>query len=210
MHTELKRPPGGPVEATIRGILDGDAEATAWLYDRFAPALFRRLGQRYGYLGREELEDLVQETFLLVLRNERRLLGGFSARIRPSGAPTEQELERFLWDQACGLASNRRRSAPFRKVVPLEEGREGREGPLVADREEQQAIDRDLLIHLDACLQQRGSRIYLYYKLRLRDGLSPEEITQVTGWSRKVTYKLRQTLDEAVQRCAEKLRLGEP
>ena len=76
-------------------------------------------------------------------------------------------------------------------------------------REEQQAIDRDLVEQLDACLKQRGgTRTYLYYKLRFRDGLTPEEVALVTGWSRKATYKLRQSLEEVVQKCAAALGLA--
>jgi len=39
------------------------------------------------------------------------------------------------------------------------------------------------------------------------DNLTPEEIAQSTGWSRKATYKLKQTLNSEVQTCAEALGL---
>lgn len=191
-----------PVPEQLERLLSGDAAAAAWLFDTFAPTLFRRLGQRYGYLGEAEVEDLLQETFLLVLRHEARLIAAFRQRA-PEGGPSSRDLERFLWDQACGLASNRRRSAAFRNVVPLAASAEWPG----ADRTEQGAIDRDLLARLDACLRGAGTRVYLYFKLRLRDGLTPEQISAATGWSRKATYKLRQSLDEAVQRCAAALGL---
>ncbi len=187
---------------TLRRLLDGNRAAAAWLYDSFAPRLFRRLRQRYAYLGEAELEDLLQETFLLVLRNQRRVLAAFLERrqARPIGS---EEIERFLWDEACGLASNRRRSAAVRKVVPLSDYAE----IPAAARAETRAVDRDALLRLAACLREAGTRLYLYYKLRFRDGLTPDEIAAVTGWSLKATYKLRQDLNQAVLRCAERLRL---
>jgi DNA-directed RNA polymerase specialized sigma24 family protein len=202
-----------PVAERLERLLAGDSGAAAWLFDTFAPPLLRRLGQRYGYLGPAEVEDLLQETFLLVLRQEGRLLAAFLERAgRPSkpasGSPsteklTEKDVERFLWDQACGLASNRRRSATFRNVVPMSDTLEVG----VEESAEQQAIDRDSLARLDACLRAGGERVYLYYKLRYRDGLTPEQVADVAGWSRKATYKLRQALDEAVRRCVERLGL---
>jgi DNA-directed RNA polymerase specialized sigma24 family protein len=194
----------GTIEELLRRVAWGDARSAGWLYDTFAPVLLRRLHQRYGYLGEPELEDLLQETFLLVLREDGRLLLRFAERA--GAAADAPSLERFLWDQACGMASNRRRSASYRKVVPISDH------PDLPDpgREEQGAIDRDLIEQLDACLQGGGTRIYLYYKLRYRDGLTPEEIAEATGWSRKATYKLRQSLDEVVERCAARLGIGRP
>jgi DNA-directed RNA polymerase specialized sigma24 family protein len=187
---------------TLRRILAGEADAAAWLYDSFAPRLFRRLSQRYGYLGREEIEDLVQETYLATFRRDGALL---KALVEKVGEPiSEAEIARFLWDQACGLASNRRRSAAVRKtssMAPAEDTPSAEDG-------ESRTIDRDLLVRLDSCLRS-SARTYLYFKLRHRDGLSPEQISDLTGWSRKATYKLRQALDEAITRCAENLRLIE-
>lgn len=188
---------------TLHRVLAGDRAAAAWLYDSFAERLFRRLRQRYGYLGEPELEDLLQETFLLVLRNQRRVLAAFLDR-RPERPIESGEIERFLWDEACGLASNRRRSAAVRKVVPLADY----EASAPARGEsESRALDRDLLLRLAACLRQSGARLFLYYKLRFRDGLTPDEIATVTGWSLKATYKLRQDLNQAVLHCAERLGL---
>lgn len=188
------------VSEQVRRIARGDVVAAAWLYDTFAQGLFKRLGQRYAYLAHPDLEDLLQETFLVVLRDNGRLLQSFLARTEPA---TASALDRFLWDQACGLASNQRRRTALRKVVAIDD----RPEPLLEDGE-QQAIDRDLLAQLDACLEQSSSRVYLYFKLRYKDGLTPEEIAAATGWSRKATYKLRQSLEEVLQRCAEKLGIG--
>ena len=58
---------------------------------------------------------------------------------------------------------------------------------------------------LDECLSESGERLYLYYKLRYRDGLTPQQVSRAAGWSMKATYKLKQKLNEAVERCAELL-----
>lgn len=194
--------PGGAewVAEQLRRISRGDTAAAAWLYDTFAHGLFRRLGGRYSYFGHAELEDLLQDTFLLVLREDARLLQTFLERTHPA---TATALERFLWDQSCGLASNQRRRTALRKVVAIDDRSE-----LALDDGEQQTIDRDLLAQLDACLENGAARIYLYFKLRFKEGLTPEEIAGATGWSRKATYKLRQSLEEGLQRCAEKLGIG--
>lgn len=187
---------------TLERLVAGSRTAAAWLYDAFAPRLYRRLRQRYGYLGEAEIEDLLQETFLVVLRNERRVLAAFLDR-RQARPIESEEIERFLWDEACGLASNRRRSAAVRKVVSLEDYAEAATAP----RAEARAVDRDAVLRLVACLKESGARLHLYFKLRFHDGLTPDEISRVTGWSLKTTYKLRQYLNEAVLRCVEALRL---
>ena len=188
----------------LRRILAGEAEAAAWLYDCFSARLFRRLVQRYGYLGREEIEDLVQETYLAAFRRDGALLSALLDRSQND--LQEPDIARFLWDQACGLASNRRRSAAVRKIsalpptedIPTDEDSESR------------TIDRDLLTRLDHCLRSGAVRTYLYFKLRHRDGLTPEQVSDATGWSRKATYKLRQALDEAIARCSENLGILRP
>jgi DNA-directed RNA polymerase specialized sigma24 family protein len=177
----------------------GDPEAVAWLYDSASPELYRRLRRRYDYPGGPDAADLVQETFLLCLRDGARLLRGFVAGL-PEGTPALPALRRHLWDLACGLAANVRRSVWSRRVSPLPEA------PLAAPEPpaERSTLARDALERLDGCLRRQGERLYLYFKLRYVDGLTPEEIAAGTGWSRKATYKLRQALNEAVQRCLEK------
>lgn len=184
----------------LRQALGGEV-GVSWLYDSFSGRLFRRLGQRYRHLSTADREDVVQETFVAVLRQERRLLSLFLARV-PEPL-SEAALERFLWDQACGVASNRRKSS-WRRLVPFVEGFDlPGEG-----RGEQEQIDRDLLRQLDACLRAGDTRAYLYYKLRYREGLAPDEISRMVGWTRRTTYRMRQTLEEVVRRCAARLGLG--
>lgn len=186
----------------LERILAGDSAAAAWLYDTFAAPLFRRLRQRYGYLGLAEVEDLLQETFLLVLRHDARLVAQLLGRHGPVDLNAEV-VARFLWDEACGLASNLRRSVAKRKVVALSEFRDLSSGVNPGQR----ALDRNTLERLDQCLKAGGGRVYLYYKFRVYDGLVPEEIAQVTGWSKKATYKLRQALNDALDTCARTLEL---
>ncbi|MEM1183001.1 MAG: hypothetical protein AAGM22_31960, partial [Acidobacteriota bacterium] len=70
---------------------------------------------------------------------------------------------------------------------------------------EQEALDRDRLERLADCIERANARVFLYFSLRFRDGLAPEEIVTVTGWSKKATYKLKQRLNDAVEVCAEAL-----
>lgn len=188
------------LERRLRGIAAGRQPDAAWLYDALAARLYRRLKQRYGYPGGLEVDDLLHDTFVLVLRGRARHLIAFLERT-PRVQLTLTALERYLWDQACGLASNRRRAAGFRKLVPLEEVGE----PVEPSDEERRAIHADALARLVDCLRGKGQRMFLYFTFRYSDGLTPEEVSKVTGWSMKATYKLRQTLNMAVQECAERL-----
>lgn len=188
------------LEEAVRRIQSGDREAAAWLYDEFATLLLRRLESRYSYLSHSDLEDLLHDTFLLALRDDSRLLRAFVERAPPS----EREpaaLGRYLWDLACGLVTNRRRAVAFRSASPLPEPDE----IAAAGALETLVLQRDLLARLDACLAGTDSRLYLYFQLRFVDGLTPEEIALATGWERKATYKLRETLNAAVRECCRQL-----
>lgn len=190
------------VRHRLTGILEGDREASAWLYDTYAPRLYRRLKQRYAYPGGLDGEDLLQDAFLFYFQNDGRVLRRYLERV-PERDQTSGHLETYLWDLACGVASNRRRSVFHRRVVSLFDRHDLPLDPLA----ERHAIDRDTLKRLEACLQEGRERVFLYYTLRYRDGLSPEEVANVCGWSRKATYKLKQVLDKAVAVCAQLLGL---
>jgi DNA-directed RNA polymerase specialized sigma24 family protein len=179
----------------------GDQRTIAWLYDSVAPDLYRRLRRRYEYPGGPDAADLLQETFLLCLRDGARLLRVRMADL-PAGAPALPSLQRYLWDLACGVAANVRRSVWSRRARPMPETAVAAEPPV-----ERSAIARQALQRLDGCLAEQGERLYLYFKLRYVEGLAPEEIAAGTGWSRKITYKLRQALNEAVRRCVDRLGL---
>jgi DNA-directed RNA polymerase specialized sigma24 family protein len=185
----------------LRRILSGDREAAGWLYDKFSPGLFRRLRRRYGHLEGIEPDDLLHDAFLFFFQREAKVLRDFLERVRPQ-EQTPARLERYLWDLACGVASNRRRSAALRGHQSLDSV-PPRERAGADDAEERQLLDRDEAARIDECLAKRGARLYLYYKLRYWDGYTPTEISTIMGWSPKATYKLRQALNEAVRDCAE-------
>ena len=193
------------VRPQILRVLEGESEALAWLYDSFAPLLLRRLTARFGGVPHLDPEDLLQDTYLYVLGRECRALRRFLARTPPE-SHGRTALEQFLWSAACGLASNRMRSLLRRPTVPL-----GERGDLVPEPGgEGHTVARNALERLGDCLARRGERFYLYFQLRYLDGLKPAEITYTTGWSRKKTYKLKQELDQALDRCLAQLGLTEP
>ena len=191
--------------AKISRIRAGDRAAVAWLYDTFAPRLLRRLRLRFSAIRGLDPEDLLQDTFIYVLSRDARVLERFHAR-HAGAVPEEQDLERFLWSAACGIASNRRRSIVRHPAASIDDDRAlppepGGESP---------ALARDALERLGACLVRSGDRLYLYFQLRYLDGHKPADIARIAGWSKKATYKLKQSLDAALEGCVEELELTAP
>ena len=185
----------------LRRILGGDREAGAWLYDTFAPGLYHRLRLRYGHLPGVEPADLLHDAFVLFLRPDGRLLRAFVARV-PDDDAALPALEKRLWDLACGLASNRRRSAWSRRVVPMADLR-----ATAGDDVEAEVVDRDTLDRLGRCLEGESAEGHLYYQMRYVDGLKPRQIAALVGVARDEVYRLRAVLDRALRRCAERLGL---
>jgi len=171
-----------------------------WLYERYAERLFRRLRARYPQL---EASDLVHDTFVRLLRNEAALLRRFGAELGDAGdeQALEVALERFLWDQACGVAANHRRRFWRRYEVAMTPERT----PASWSSPEQRASDSEQLARVDRCLHGKSSRLYLYFKLRYCDGWQPQEIAELTGWPLKSIYRLKQQLDTAIRQCADEL-----
>lgn len=192
------------IPAAIAKVLAGDRGAVAWLYDTFAPGLLRRLGARFGSLRGLDGDDLLQDTFLYLLGHDGRALERFLER-SAGNEVTAEDLARFLWSAACGIVSNRRRSLRRHPEAAFDEAWQ-----LPAAGGESRSIARDVLERLAACLSRNGDRTYLYYQLRYLDGYSPAEIAAIAGWSRRATYKLKQALDEALDRCLEALELDAP
>lgn len=190
--------------AQISRILAGDREAVAWLYDGFAPRLLRRLSLRFGSFRGLDPEDLLQDTFLYVLGRDGRVLRPFLDR-DPGNEPEESDLDHFLWSAACGIASNRWRSILRHPAAPIEGREELRPTPGIEDG----AVARDVLERLGDCLLKSGDRHYLYFQLRYLDGHKTAEIAEITGWSRRMTYKLKQAPDEALDLCARQLGIVE-
>lgn len=189
------------VTTKLREIASGETAAAAWLYDAFAATLYRRLRQRYGYPGGVEVEDLLQDTFMQALKQRGTVLTRWLDR-QPQ-PPTEAALERYLWDLACGLATNRRRTQSRVNVVSIERAQPLTAGPVA----ERSLLGKDALEQLESCLEATNARTYLYFKLRHVDGLTPDEIVQATGWSKKSTYKRKQILDQTIQTCLDRLDL---
>lgn len=186
-------------------LLAGDREAAAWLYDTFAPGLYHRLTLRYRHLPGIEPADLLHDTFVFFLRPDTRPLRELLAEAE-SGECSVAALEKRLWDLACGLASNQRRSAWTRRAVPLAEVHK------TADESdaESAASARDALEKLGRCIEGESEEGYLYYQFRYVDGLKPREIAVATGQEIGEIYRLRSVLDRAVRRCAELLGLSAP
>lgn len=196
------------VGRTLRCLLEGDRAAAAWIYDTFADRLYRRLRRRYGYPGGLDPDDLLHDAFIFYFQNDGKVLRDFLERVPPE-KQTRERLERHLWDLACGVASNRRRSASLRDHWSLDENPVEPADDRAPSLEER-AVGRDQLARLDRCLEGQNGRVYLYYRLRFWDGHTPNEIAEIMGWSTKATYKLRQALNEAVRFCAESLGIEEP
>jgi DNA-directed RNA polymerase specialized sigma24 family protein len=175
------------------------------LYDTFSARLYRRLRLRYGYPGGLNADDLLHDAFVYFFRDRsaalRRILEGV-----PGDALTPELLERRLWDYACGVAANHRRAARRRGVSIPEENANLAEPPLA----EREAASRELVQQLDRCLSAGRPKVYLYYKLRYWDGLSPREIAAATGWSQQVTYKVKEALNAALAACADRLGIPLP
>ena len=193
------RPPEAVAER-LRRLVAGDPRAAAWLYDTFAPRLYRRLRGRYGHLPGIDPQDLLQSAFLFYLQNDCRVLRSFLEQTSPAEV-TADALMRRLWDLACGLASNQRRAARARpQLTDLGEAL-AETGPTI----ERRLSERQTLSRLAACLARRGRRLHLYFCWRYGDGLTPREIAAVAGWSRPETYRLREALNRALAACAAEL-----
>jgi DNA-directed RNA polymerase specialized sigma24 family protein len=190
------------LSARLTLVVEGDEDARGWLHVTFAPRLARRLRARYGRHPGFDVDEVLQDAFVSFYEHAPRTMSRFLSEV-PVEDRSESRLDAYLWDVACGVASNRLRSlrrAGSLRLVPAE-------GAVDPQDEERRSLARDVLEKLTGCLKLAGSRPFLYYKLRFVDGFTPEEIALVTGWSRKATYKLRTTLDEAIDRCARRLGL---
>jgi len=189
----------------LRRIASGDADASAWLYDAFAGRLHRRLRFRYSALGLDP-DELLHDAYLFFLQHDARVLTAFLDRV-PEEERTPARLETHLWDLACGVASNHLRS---RRARPGARVSLGDDAEATSPDPEEASIHRDLWGRFERCLRARGARLHLYYKLRFVEGLTPEEIVSVTGWSSKATYKLRTALIEGARECARRVGLVPP
>lgn len=200
--------PATAVSARLEALLSGQREAAAWLYDCFGHPLYRRLAARYAHWPELETSDLLQDAFVFFFQKGGKVLRDFLDRTAAEER-TAARLERYLWDLACGLVSNRRRAA--KRAGPhssLDDEKSGLPELAAAAAGEEAQVDRDLLEKLRTCLEERGARLALYFRFRFADGFSPNEIAAITGWSAKATYKLKQAIEEGLAECARRLGLA--
>ena len=186
----------------VQQLAAGDEGARRWLHETFAPRLLRRLRGRYARHRGLDVDEILQDAFVFFYQHAPRTFARFLEEVPPEERH-EARLDGYLWDLACGIASNHLRAAKRRPLFPAplaDEAADPQEG-------ERRALDRDLLARRVACLKRAGSRSCLYYTLRCVDGFTPDEIARATGWSRKATYKLRFVLEGAIERCARRLGL---
>jgi len=141
-----------------------DHEEIAALYRRYGPMVY---GRCLSFLGSEaDARDALQEVFVRVLRGA----ASFRGRAR---------LSTWLYRITTNLCLNRLRDR--RPGVPLHEV----ELPAARDPE-RRAVVRDLLRRLARQRRPGELEIAIYYFV---DGLTQEEIVEVTGLSRRTVGK---------------------
>lgn len=183
------------VAGELQKILGGYPGAADWLYEQYSDDLLRRLTGRYGLLYGEP-EDLLQDAFLFYFQNDFKVLRDFAARV-PAEAQTHARLGTALWDLACGLVANRRRASRNRDKV-FDPTQNAEELESVDEGFERRTVLRDELRHLDSRLRSENPSLSIYCRMRFEEGYSPTEIARITGWPPRMTYKLRQSLNQAL------------
>ncbi len=192
------------IPEVLRKIAAGDPGAKAWLYDTYAGELQRKLSFRYGVHALDP-EELLQDSFVYFYQHDGRVLSAFLDR-HPPPQQTAEQLRTYLWDLACGVASNRLRDRRTRRRNLPESGRDL--SLVVADSDpEQEHIARDQMRRFADCIAEKGEQIQLYFALRFVDGLTAEEIAGVTGWPIEQVYRLRVRLGAAADDCAMRLQM---
>jgi len=175
----------------------GHPKARAWLVETCYGYVLKRVTKRYGrYL---DPEDVTQQVFLCLLKPEATVLKKYLL-VTPVAQQREATLRRYLWDQACGVASNLRRGRSRRRDFPVaREEYERREDPRV--RVEEEIVNRDLLKRCFRWVRENGGhRDVTYLNLRYRLGYRPIEIAGATGWSLDETYRRREKLCRVLKR----------
>jgi DNA-directed RNA polymerase specialized sigma24 family protein len=192
------------VPGLLRQIAVGDPTAKAWLYDTYASGLQRKLSFRYGVHALDP-EELLQDAFVAFYQHDGRVLLNFLDR-HPPAEQTVEQLRVYLWDLACGVASNQLRDRRTRRRNLPESDRDLGDVGVGSDAEDRH-IARDQMRRFVDCIAEKGAQIQLYFALRFVDGLTAEEISRVTGWPIAQVYRLRVRLGAAADECATRLQM---
>ncbi len=160
-----EKPPDLSDEALLRGISDGDHGSFRTLFHRWTPRLGRFLLSSTG--SPETAEDLLQETFLRILRSA----SGFEPR-GSAGA--------WIYRIAANLAYShwrRERSRPL-------QGAAGDEALAVIPAPpdaipENERLRRAFLSDMDAALGRLDANKRIVFLLKVKEGLTYEEIASV-------------------------------
>ena len=117
----------------------GDAGTIAWLYDNIAPDLYRRLRGVTNIRAAPMPPTCCRRPSCSACATARACCASGS-RICRAGAPALPSLQGYLWDLACGVAANVRRSVWSRRAQPMPETAVAAEPPI-----ERSAIARQAL-----------------------------------------------------------------
>ncbi len=167
----------------VERAVQGDAEAIASLYRRYAPAIWRYLYYRLG--DHEAADDLTSEVFLRVLRS--------LPRYRQRGRPFSAWLYRIA---GARLVDHYRRRRP---TVPLEpETRAGRRGP------EQEAERRLAAEELRQAMGQLKPAYQQVLFLRFVEGVSHAEVARLLERSEGAVRVLQFRALRALRQILEK------
>jgi RNA polymerase sigma-70 factor (ECF subfamily) len=171
-------------EELIRGIADGDELAFRLYFRRWAPPLGRFLNRVAG--SRETAEDLLQETFLRVLRA--------APRYTPHGSPRA-----WVYRIAANLAYShwrQRKRAPGLQPIKAEAA--------VAPRDpECENLRRAWMSEAGAAVGRLPENHRLVFLLKVDQGLTYEEVAAVLGCP---TGTAKSRFHHAVRRLRDALR----
>lgn len=150
--------------------------------------------------GAEEVEDLVQETFLRMCANNLALLRQFRGD-RPEGltALLRTVASNAVWDYWRSQGAQKRGGDA--EMVPLEEV-----GGSLASSASVERIEQDLLLkQVRVCLSGRPEREQQIFWLYFRHGLTSEAISRIrcVGLSSKGVQSLLHRLTSVVRECLE-------
>lgn len=151
----------------LKAIRDGDVEAFGQLYQRFAPGLMGYILQRTH--NRAEAEELLQETFLRMLRDRR-------------FEPTSASLGTYLYVIARNLCLSHIRDNGSRRFAAMDEGTTGRTPPLwgkTPTEPDEHVRNRQQLAELTHALELLPEVQREAFLLRHHHGCSYQEIAEI-------------------------------